>query len=87
LLVGNKCDLEDSRQVNYTAAEEFAKQLSIHFLETSAKNSTNVETAFLTMAKQIKDRMGSSNVQQQQQKKQVNLGQAQNLQQNNNGCC
>jgi hypothetical protein len=33
--------------------------LSIPFLETSAKNATNVEQAFLTMAKQIKDRMGS----------------------------
>jgi Ras-related protein Rab-1A len=29
-------------------------------LETSAKNATNVEQAFLTMAKQIKDRIGSS---------------------------
>ncbi|KAJ2724762.1 ras GTPase [Coemansia sp. Benny D115] len=89
LLVGNKCDLEDSRQVNYTEAEEFAQQLSISFLETSAKDATNVEQAFLTMAKQIKERMGASNApqQQQNQKKQVNLGQAQNLQQNNSGCC
>jgi Ras-related protein Rab-1A len=30
--------------------------LNIPFLETSAKNATNVEQAFLTMAKQIKDR-------------------------------
>lgn len=30
--------------------------MSIPFLETSAKNATNVEQAFLTMAKQIKDR-------------------------------
>jgi hypothetical protein len=36
--------------------KEFADQLSIPFLETSAKNATNVEQAFLTMAKQIKDR-------------------------------
>ncbi|KAG8933751.1 hypothetical protein FRC01_007218 [Tulasnella sp. 417] len=40
--------------------QEFADQLSIPFLETSAKNATNVEQAFLTMAKQIKDRMGST---------------------------
>ncbi|KAJ1957747.1 ras GTPase [Linderina pennispora] len=87
LLVGNKCDLADARQVDYTAAKEFADGLSISFLETSAKDATNVEQAFLTMAKQIKDRMGASNVQQQQQKKQVNLSQAQNVQQNNGGCC
>ena len=36
--------------------KDFADQLSIPFLETSAKNATNVEQAFLTMAKQIKDR-------------------------------
>jgi Ras-related protein Rab-1A len=40
--------------------QEFADQLSIPFLETSAKNATNVEQAFLTMSKQIKDRTGSS---------------------------
>jgi Ras-related protein Rab-1A len=33
-------------------AKEFADQLTIPFLETSAKNATNVEQAFLTMAKQ-----------------------------------
>lgn len=39
-----------------TSPQEFADQLNIPFLETSAKNATNVEQAFLTMAKQIKDR-------------------------------
>lgn len=40
--------------------QEFADQLQIPFLETSAKNATNVEQAFLTMAKQIKDRYDKS---------------------------
>jgi len=60
LLVGNKSDLTSKKVVEYTVAKEFADQLSIPFLETSAKNATNVEQAFLTMAKQIKDRMGST---------------------------
>lgn len=34
--------------------QEFADSLNIPFLETSAKNATNVEDAFLTMARQIK---------------------------------
>ncbi len=42
--------------VDYNVAKEFADSLGIPFLETSAKNATNVEQAFLTMAKQIKDR-------------------------------
>ncbi|KAF7789535.1 hypothetical protein EIP86_000481 [Pleurotus ostreatoroseus] len=56
LLVGNKSDLTSKKVVEYSAAKEFADQLGIPFLETSAKNATNVEQAFLTMAKQIKDR-------------------------------
>jgi len=60
LLVGNKSDLTSKKVVEYTVAKEFADQLNVPFLETSAKNATNVEQAFLTMAKQIKDRMGST---------------------------
>nr|KAF6281749.1 RAB1B, member RAS oncogene family [Pipistrellus kuhlii]KAF6438797.1 RAB1B, member RAS oncogene family [Molossus molossus] len=37
---------------------EFADSLGIPFLETSAKNATNVEQAFMTMAAEIKKRMG-----------------------------
>ncbi|CAG8795792.1 28253_t:CDS:2, partial [Dentiscutata erythropus] len=55
LLVGNKSDLQNKKVVEYTVAKEFADHLNIPFLETSAKNATNVEQAFLTMAKQIKD--------------------------------
>jgi len=60
LLVGNKCDMASKRAVEHAVADEFAKSKNIPFLETSAKNSTNVETAFLTMAREIKQRMGSS---------------------------
>ncbi|ORX79867.1 small GTP-binding protein [Basidiobolus meristosporus CBS 931.73] len=62
LLVGNKSDLSSKRAVEYTVAEEFAKETAIPLLETSAKDSTNVEQAFLTMAKQIKDRMGTNTI-------------------------
>ena len=56
LLVGNKCDLETRRAVSTEQAREFADGLGIEFLETSAKMSTNVEKAFMTMAAQIKAR-------------------------------
>ncbi|KAK9414633.1 hypothetical protein SUNI508_11071 [Seiridium unicorne] len=59
LLVGNKSDMSDKKVVEYTVAKEFADSLGIPFLETSAKNASNVEQAFLTMARQIKERMGS----------------------------
>nr|AAH71442.1 Zgc:86773 [Danio rerio] len=57
LLVGNKCDLTTKKVVDYTTAKEFADSLGIPFLETSAKNATNVEQAFMTMAEEIKKRM------------------------------
>ena len=39
--------------------QEFADQLQIPFLETSAKNATNVEQAFMTMAAEIKKIQGN----------------------------
>ncbi|KAH9948123.1 GTP-binding protein ypt1 [Amylocystis lapponica] len=60
LLLGNKSDLVERKVVAYSAAKEFADALSIPFLETSAKTSANVEEAFLTMSKQIKDSLDST---------------------------
>ncbi|KAI3617519.1 hypothetical protein CBS9595_003428 [Malassezia furfur] len=91
LLVGNKADLTGSKQVDYETAKQFADQLNIPFLETSAKDATNVEQAFLTMAKQIKDRMGASAMQNNAQgagKSALKVGQGQNVQSlGQGGCC
>lgn len=64
LLVGNKCDLTHKKVVDYQTAKEYADSLGIPFLETSAKNATNVEQAFMTMAAEIKNRMGPPSGQQ-----------------------
>jgi len=53
LLVGNKADLIEEKQVPEETAQRFAEKLGISFLETSAKTSTNVDAAFLTMAKEL----------------------------------
>jgi Ras-related protein Rab-1A len=53
LLVGNKADLVSEKQVQANEAQAYADKLGIHFLETSAKTSTNVEAAFLTIAKDL----------------------------------
>jgi len=57
LLVGNKCDLVQKKVVEYESAKAFADKLEIPFLETSAKQGSNVEKAFLTMAGEIKNSM------------------------------
>ncbi|KAG0017832.1 GTP-binding protein of the rab [Entomortierella chlamydospora] len=88
LLVGNKSDLTNKKVVEYTVAKEFADQLSIPFLETSAKSATNVEQAFMTMAKQIKDRMGSATVTPAGATKNIKVGSGQQLPaQSSGGCC
>ena len=56
LIVGNKNDLTDKKQVTLEMAQEFAKEKGgLTVLETSALSSENVEQAFLTMAKEIKE--------------------------------
>ncbi|GFS35581.1 similar to RAS 5 [Actinidia rufa] len=59
LLVGNKCDLTANKVVSYETAKAFADEMGIPFMETSAKDATNVEQAFMAMAAPIKDRMAS----------------------------
>jgi GTPase SAR1 family protein len=54
LLVGNKCDLESERQVSKEEGKEMAAGLGVKFLETSAKEANNVETAFFTMSNEIR---------------------------------
>ncbi|KAL2214164.1 small GTP-binding protein [Sarocladium strictum] len=86
LLVGNKSDMSDKKVVEYTVAKEFADSLGIPFLETSAKNASNVEQAFLTMARQIKERMGTTAT--NNTKPSVQVGQGQGVgNSSNNSCC
>ncbi|KAL2343083.1 hypothetical protein Fmac_004368 [Flemingia macrophylla] len=53
ILIGNKCDLEDQRDVPTEDAKEFAEKEGLFFLETSALEATNVETAFVTVLTEI----------------------------------
>jgi small GTP-binding protein len=84
LLVGNKSDLTTKRAVSFDQAKEFADSLGIEFVETSAKNSTNVEKAFMMMASQIK--MRYKPVAQGNNPSNVNL-QGQSVNNKSGGCC
>lgn len=92
LLVGNKSDLESSRQVKFEEGKEFADSLGVQFIETSAKNSSNVEKAFFTLANEIKGRVQKTNdndnkgTSKQATSRKLETGQDMN-QKKKNGCC
>ncbi|KAG7240734.1 hypothetical protein INR49_026623 [Caranx melampygus] len=59
VLIGNKCDLENERQVLFEEACKLAKDRGVlAALETSAKESQNVEEAFMMMARELLSRNG-----------------------------
>jgi len=57
LLIGNKCDLADKRKISKEEAENLAAQYNIKYIETSAKDSTNVSEAFKVLAREIKSKV------------------------------
>ncbi len=50
MLVGNKIDLADKRQVTPDEGAKLAKELGLMFIETSSKDGTNVYDLFKTIA-------------------------------------
>jgi len=54
VLVGNKCDLNEKRQVTKEQGEQLAKQLGVPFFETSAALGTNCEEIFQAIAREVK---------------------------------
>jgi len=51
VLIGNKCDDPDAREVPTKEAKRFATNMKLPFYETSARDNINVEEAFTTMTK------------------------------------
>eukprot|EP01123_Difflugia_compressa_P002300 TRINITY_DN12_c0_g1_i1.p1 TRINITY_DN12_c0_g1~~TRINITY_DN12_c0_g1_i1.p1 ORF type:complete len:194 (+),score=41.65 TRINITY_DN12_c0_g1_i1:125-706(+) len=54
VLCGNKCDLENERQVTKIEAETLAKSWGSPFYETSALARINVENAFYDLVREIR---------------------------------
>lgn len=57
ILVGNKNDLESSRVVTYNEGKNYAMNNGMEFIETSAKVNVNIEEAFFTIARKIKEKV------------------------------
>eukprot|EP01127_Copromyxa_protea_P010646 TRINITY_DN2606_c0_g1_i3.p1 TRINITY_DN2606_c0_g1~~TRINITY_DN2606_c0_g1_i3.p1 ORF type:complete len:117 (+),score=22.74 TRINITY_DN2606_c0_g1_i3:445-795(+) len=61
VLVGNKCDLNDSREVSIEDGRALANSTGCPFFESSAKTRTNVEASFIAVVKEIKKRRERDN--------------------------
>ena len=57
VLVGNKIDLKNKREVSYEEGEKFAKDNSMLFYETSAKSGDNIENMFYESAEIIANKI------------------------------
>jgi len=57
VIVGNKSDLPERRQVPISQGEDFARNCGCAFAEASAKNRINVENIFYEVVRQITEKM------------------------------
>ena len=62
MLIGNKKDLEEERQVKYEEGKEIADKNNMLFLETSAKTSENVQECFYLSAEKILDQISKTGI-------------------------
>ena len=52
-IAGNKCDLYEQRQVEYSEGEKYAKIIGAFFTETSAKNADGISNLFENLANKL----------------------------------
>ncbi|XP_039130974.1 ras-related protein RABA5a [Dioscorea cayenensis subsp. rotundata] len=69
ILVGNKTDLEEAREVSTAEGKLLAEAQGLFFMETSALDSSNVKAAFETVVKEIYDILRRKVFQSQEHKK------------------
>ena len=56
VLVGNKCDLTEKREVSQSHAQNRAESWKVPYVETSAKTRENVDKVFFDLMREIRSR-------------------------------
>ena len=87
ILIGNKKDLEDKRQVTYEEGESFARENGLMFLETSAKTAFNVVEAFNLSAQAILNNIEKTGVDPTENKNKMKIENKQQEPVKKGGCC
>ena len=88
ILIGNKCDLNDDREITTEEGKAFALRNGMEFMETSAKMNTNVTEAFETLGKLMIEfnSKGNQGTQKNNDNKNLKAGSGKNLK-TKKGCC
>lgn len=53
IVAGNKCDLQESRQVPAREGLDWARKRGCGFMETSARNTVNIEETFALIVRRV----------------------------------
>ena len=89
-LIGNKCDLTE-REVKSELATAFASQHGMPYLETSAKNSENIDELFRRLAQTLRDNLSERRLkgpnQSMKAERTVNLQSPRQESSGGSGCC
>ena len=91
ILIGNKCDLNE-REVNSDVANSFSRDKSMPYLETSAKNSENIDELFQRLAKTLRDNLSERRLNKGPNhslkgERTVNLSEPKSKKESSGGCC
>ena len=89
ILIGNKNDLEDERDIASDEGKAFANRNGMQFIETSAKKNTNVNEAFETLGKlmiEFNSQQKQAMTQDKKDKKVLGASSGKNLN-TKKGCC
>lgn len=81
VLLGNKSDMEEKRKVTHEEGQRLAQEYNLQFLETSAKENSNVREAFITITKEILKSYKDNT------EKNLNLKKKNRVNNESSGCC
>jgi len=82
ILVGNKTDLDDEREVTFLEASRFSQENDLMFLETSALSGVGVQEVFLKNARTILSKIENGKLDPETMSSGVQHGDARHLNEN-----